>query len=165
MIQTNNLPPFFNQDSQVLILGSFPSVKSREAEFYYSNPTNKFWEILSAVFKEPIPQNKNEKVALLEKHKIALYDTAMSCDIDGSLDKNLKNAKPTDLSEIFSKASIKRVFLNGKKAEELYKRFHQEIVFKNTNQEAILLTSTSAANARLTTKEKIKEWSQIHTQG
>ncbi|MFL1707454.1 DNA-deoxyinosine glycosylase [Campylobacter sp. MOP7] len=160
-LEINNLPPIFNEDCEILILGSFPSTKSRQAEFYYSNPANKFWQILSVVFDESQPNSKDEKLDFLKRHKIALYDAATSCDIKGSLDSHMSNVSPTDLSQIFSKANIKRVFTNGKKADGLCRRFHLDFITQKCGCEPVCLLSTSAANARFTMDKKIENWKQI----
>ena len=145
----------YNKDSKILILGSFPSVKSREQKFFYGHPQNRFWKVIAAIFKEEIPQSISEKQALLIKHKIALWDVIASCEITGSSDSSIINAVPNDLSPIFECAKIKKVFCNGTKSYELYQKY----IFPNNNIMAEKLPSTSPANAAWTLEKLIKEWS------
>ena len=105
MVQ-HEIPPVFDENSRVLVLGSFPSVQSRKAAFFYGHPQNRFWRVLSAVFGEPVPGDVPEKKALLLKHKVALWDVIASCDVTGSADASIKNVVPNDLSVILSTANI-----------------------------------------------------------
>lgn len=104
MVQ-HEIPPVFDENSRVLVLGSFPSVQSRKAAFFYGHPQNRFWRVLSAVFGEPVPGDVPEKKALLLKHKVALWDVIASCDVTGSADASIKNVVPNDLSVILSSLS------------------------------------------------------------
>lgn len=112
--------PFFDENSEILILGSFPSVISRETNFYYGNKQNRFWKILAEAFGEPAPETIGEKQALLKNHKIALWDVVAECEITGSLDSTIKNYKVADLQKVLDKANVKKIILNGGKAKEIF---------------------------------------------
>lgn len=139
----HGIPPVFNAESRVLILGTMPSPKSRENGFYYMHPQNRFWRVISTVLGEPLPTTNGERASLLLKNKIALWDTLAQCDIIGASDSSVKNAIPNDLSTITDAADIKAIFTTGKTAYKYYCRFQQE----KTGIEAICLPSTSPANA------------------
>lgn len=112
--------PFFDENSEILILGSFPSVISRETNFYYGNKQNRFWKVLAEAFGEPAPETIGEKQALLKNHKIALWDVVAECEITGSLDSTIKNYKVADLRQVLDKANVKTIILNGGKAKEIF---------------------------------------------
>lgn len=137
------IPPLYDADSRVLILGSFPSVKSREAAFFYGHPQNRFWRVMARVLGCETPGSVPEKAAMLHAHHIALWDVIASCEITGSSDSSIKNAVPTDLSPILAGADIRAVFCNGRTAYTLYGRFQA----KTTSRAAVCLPSTSPANA------------------
>ena len=122
MVQ-HEIPPVFDENSRVLVLGSFPSVQSRKAAFFYGHPQNRFWRVLSAVFGEPVPGDVPEKKVLLLKHKVALWDVIASCDVTGSADASIKNVVPNDLSVILSTANITHVCTNGQMAHKLYQKY------------------------------------------
>lgn len=147
--------PVYDRNSTVLILGTFPSKRSRADGFYYSHPRNRFWPLLAAICSQPLPLSPSEKRALLIKKHIALYDAAFSCYIEGSSDSSIKNVIPTDLNPIFKTANIRAVAANGKKAAELYARFNP------TLPAATVLPSTSPANAAWTMDMLIKIWSDF----
>lgn len=136
---------FYNSDSEILILGSIPSVKSRELGFYYMHPKNRFWQILSIVFNEYIGKSVDDKKQFLSKHKIALWDVIESCDIDGSSDSSIKNVIVNDIKSILDKTNIKYIYCTGKKAFELYNKY----CFNNTNVSAVYLYSPSPANCAI----------------
>ncbi len=136
--------PVFDADSRLLILGSFPSVRSREQGFYYGHPQNRFWRMLALVYGEETPETIDEKTRLLLKHGLALWDAAASCDILGSRDDSIRAAAPTDLSVILSQARIARVLCNGQTAGALYRRLQAP----RTGLPALVLPSTSPANAQ-----------------
>ena len=138
------IPPVYDANSRVLILGSFPSVKSREAQFFYGHPQNRFWRVLSAVFGEAAGETAAEKTAFLLRHRVALWDVIGACEIEGSADSSIKNAVPTDLSAILDAGRVTRVFTNGKTADRLYRQFQ----LPQTGIEAVCLPSTSPANAQ-----------------
>ena len=118
----HNIEPVYNQDSRILILGSFPSVKSREAKFFYHHPQNRFWKVLAALFQEEVPQAIEEKKTFLLRNHLALWDVIESCDIVGSSDSSISNVVPVDISQILSRANIIKVYANGGKAFELYNK-------------------------------------------
>ncbi len=137
------IPPVWDAHSRVLILGSFPSVKSRETAFFYGHPQNRFWRVLAAVFSEPVPQLVADKTAFLLAHGIALWDVIASCEIAGSSDASIHSVVPNDLTEILAGARITAVFTNGQTADRLYRRYLE----KQTGRTAVCLPSTSPANA------------------
>lgn len=120
---THEFDPVFQKDSKILILGTFPSVKSREQHFYYGHPQNRFWKVLAAITGEPVPESIPEKKHLLLSHGIALWDVILSCDIIGSSDSSIRNVVPADIPGLLRQASIQAVFGNGSKACELYKKY------------------------------------------
>ena len=148
----------FNQYSVILILGSFPSVKSRENNFYYSHPQNRFWQILSKLTNaSQLPTSINEKTQLLIKNKIALWDVVKSCNIKGSSDSSIKNVNVNDLLTLLNNTNIIKIFANGNTAYNLYMKYCS----KNINTEIFKLPSTSSANATYSLSKLIEEWSVI----
>ncbi len=145
----------YDKNSKILILGSFPSVKSREQKFFYGHPQNRFWKVIAAIFKEEIPKSIPEKKKMLIRNKIALWDVIASCEIIGSSDSSITNAVPNDLAPIFKTAKIEKVFCNGTKSFELYQKY----IFPQNNINAEKLPSTSPANAAFNLEKLIKEWS------
>lgn len=154
---THPFEPLYREDSKILILGSFPSVKSREQNFYYGHPMNRFWRVLAGVFHDEVPQTIEEKKIFLLSHKIALWDVIESCEIKGSSDSSIKNVETTDLKKLLNQTEIQTIFVNGKTAGNLYKRFQQE----KTGIKAIVLPSTSPANAAFSIDRLISAWSVI----
>lgn len=138
----HTLKPIYNEDSKVLILGSIPSIKSREIGFYYSHPKNRFWSTLSRIYQEDIGSSIDEKISFLFKHNIALFDVVKSCSINSSSDSSIKDVIPNDLEKIINNSNIKTIFTTGKKAYELYNKY----CLHDTKIKAILLPSTSPAN-------------------
>ena len=151
------IPPVFDERSEVLILGSFPSVKSREEGFFYGHPQNRFWKVLSAVFDECEPRAVEEKKQFLLRHRIALWDVIASCEITGSSDSSIKNVIPNDISALLSHTPITRIFVNGKTAEKYYRKY----IRPSVGTDAILLPSTSPANAAWSLERLIREWRAI----
>lgn len=147
-------PPLYNKDSRILILGSFPSVKSRENMFFYGHPQNRFWKVISAVLNESVPLTIEEKTQLLLNNNIALWDSIARCSIVGSSDSSISDVVPNDMSRIFNTAQIEAVFCNGKKSHELYRKYVQP----KCGIEAICLPSTSPANASWTLDKLIVEY-------
>ena len=134
--------PYINKDSKILILGSIPSVKSREYGFYYMHPQNRFWKVVSDLLEEDFPISIQDKKNLLQKHKIALWDVLDSCDINGSSDSSIKNPIVNDIKDLIRDTDVKTIFVTGKKASELYNKYcYNEVLIK-----AIYLPSTSGAN-------------------
>lgn len=150
-------PPVYDEYSEILILGSFPSVKSREEQFFYGHPKNRFWKVLSAVFDFPVPESVEDKRSFLLINRIALWDVVSSCEITGSADSSIKNVIPNDISRILGNSDIKRIFRNGKTAEKYYNKYIKEKI----SVEAITLPSTSPANAKWTLEMLIAQWNII----
>lgn len=150
----HTLEPIYDKDSKVLILGSIPSIKSREEGFYYAHPKNRFWSILEEVYDEKIENTKEDKIKFLKKHHIALYDVIKSWEITSSSDSSIKNPIPNDLTDILKESDIKVIFTTGKKAYDLYQKY----CFKDTKIEAIYLPSTSPANSPKGIYEKLIEY-------
>ncbi len=148
-MEYHTIKPFFNKDSKVLILGSFPSVKSREEGFYYAHPKNRFWQVLSYIFNEEI-ENKED---FLKSHYIALYDVCASCEIKGSSDASIKKVIPNNLASILNYSKIKVIILNGKTASRLFSKFYPDNQIKT-----ITLPSTSPANASYSLSDLIQEY-------
>lgn len=151
------ISPVWDENSKVLILGSFPSVKSRENGFFYGHKQNRFWKVLAAVFDRNVPETIEEKKRLLLQNGVALWDVIASCDITGSADSSIKNAKPNDILPIIMKSKITAVFVNGNTAAKLYEKY----LFSETKIKAIVLPSTSPANARFTLEMLTEKWSVI----
>lgn len=154
---THPIPPLFDASSRILILGSFPSVKSREGLFFYHHPQNRFWKVLAGVLEEPVPGSIEEKKIFLLKHRIALWDVIASCTIEGSSDSTIKNVVPNDLSGILSAADISRIFCNGGASFQYYKKYQEP----QTGRAAVRLPSTSPANAAWSLDRLIREWAAI----
>lgn len=155
--QEHTIDPVFDENSNILILGSFPSVLSRKNAFFYGHPNNRFWVILSTLFCEELPITIDEKKALLKKHHIALWDVIASCDIKGSDDSSIKNVIPNDLTIILNKAKINKIYVNGATAYKLYYKY----LYKELNIEVELLPSTSPRNAAFNLDKLITVWTKI----
>lgn len=153
----HEIDPIYNKSSKILILGSFPSVKSRENHFFYHHPQNRFWKVLSSVTICETPVSIEEKKEFLLNNNIAIWDVIASCEIEGSSDSSIKNVVVNDLNEIINTCNIKQIFCNGGKSFELYKKYCE----KNLNLKAIKLPSTSPANARFSLEKLIEEWKII----
>lgn len=151
------IPPVYNAGSRVLILGSFPSIKSREAQFFYGHPQNRFWKVLAAVYERDVPERVEAKKQMLLECGVALWDVIASCEIEGSADSSIRNAVPNEIEQILNAADIQRIFVNGKTAEKYYNRFLRDRV----GRQAICLPSTSPANAAWTLEKLIAYWSII----
>ena len=152
--QKHPFPPLFDKDSRILILGSFPSVRSREMNFFYGHPQNRFWKVIAGIFDEKIPESIEEKKELILKHHLALWDVIAECEITGSSDASIKNARANDLSEILENASIEKIIVNGKTAEKLYIKYIEPV----TGMKAVVLPSTSPANAAWSLDRLISVW-------
>ena len=138
---THSFEPIYNEDSEILILGTLPSVKSRENNFYYGQT----------------PQTVEEKTAMLLRHRIAIWDVIQSCDIKGSSDSSIKNVTPTDLKQILDHCQIRQIYANGNKAGALYKKYQQPL----TERDILVLPSTSPANAAWSLDRLYEKWSEI----
>lgn len=150
-------PPLYDDRSRILILGSFPSVKSRETAFFYGHPQNRFWRVLARLLDAPAPQTVEEKSALLHTRHIALWDVIASCRIEGSSDSSIRDAAPNDLTPILHVAPIRAVFCNGASSYVLYQK-HQA---KATGLAAVQLPSTSPANAAWSLDRLTDAWRVI----
>lgn len=155
--QTHPISPVFDANSSILILGSFPSVLSRKTAFFYGHPNNRFWQVLATVYQETLPITIEEKKALLLRHHIALWDVVAICEIKGSADSTIRNIVPNDLTMIFEKSKISKIYVNGKTAYQLYYTY----LYPTVQKDAILLPSTSSANARYTIQQLCEEWKKI----
>ena len=149
--------PLYSEKSRVLILGSFPSVKSRQQNFFYGHPQNRFWKVVAAVFDQPVPKTIEEKKSLILGSGLALWDSIASCEITGSSDASIRNAKPNDIRIILDSCNIDRIYCNGRKSHELYCRYIEPL----TGREAVCLPSTSPANAQWSLEKLISAWSVI----
>ena len=154
---THTFEPVFNKDSRILILGSFPSVKSRENNFYYGHPQNRFWKLLARIYEADVPQTIEEKKLFLLEHHIAVWDVIESCTIIGSSDSSIKDVVVNDFSMILKNSRIETIYVNGGKAYELYHRYAE----KQTGISAVKLPSTSPANAAWNLDRLCVEWEQI----
>lgn len=150
---THPFEPIFDSDSRILILGTIPSPKSRELNFYYGHPQNRFWFIMADLFGENKLKTIPEKYDFLIRQKIALWDVFASCEIQGAEDSSIRNALPNDLERVFSTAKIRAVFTNGQKASAAYKKYF----LPKYDIPWCALPSTSPANCRNWTYEKLKE--------
>ena len=153
----HSFEPVYDKDSEILILGTLPSVKSRENNFYYGHKQNRFWKVLATLLKEPVPETIEEKKAMLLAHRVALWDVIQSCDIKGSSDSSIKNVQPTDIGMILEKTNVTQIYANGNKAGQLYKRYQ----FPVTGIEATMLPSTSPANAAWSFDRLCEAWRVI----
>lgn len=151
------IPPLYDENCKILILGSFPSVKSREAMFFYGHPQNRFWKLMAALFEEAYPQTIEEKKALVLKHHIAMWDTIRSCTITGSSDSSIKDVVPNDLSVILDNSRVEQIFCNGATSYRLYMKY----IYPTTGVKAVKLPSTSPANAAFNLERLLTEWSMI----
>ena len=150
-------PPLYNEDSRILILGSFPSVKSREQKFFYGHPQTRFWKVTATVFECSVPQTIEEKRRFLLAHGVALWDTIASCDIVGSSDSSIKNVVPNDLTPVLEGAKIEKIFVNGKTSEKYYNKYVRDKI----GRKAVCLPSTSPANAAWSLERLVEVWRVI----
>ncbi|MBR1772065.1 MAG: DNA-deoxyinosine glycosylase [Lachnospiraceae bacterium] len=148
------IAPVYDAHSRILILGSFPSVKSREAMFFYGHPQNRFWKVMAAVFADDFPETVEERRAFLLRHQVAAWDVIKSCDIVGSSDASIRNVTANDLSVILDAAPIRQIFVNGKTAEKMYRKYTEPV----TGRTAVVLPSTSPANAAWSLERLIEVW-------
>lgn len=154
---THPFPPLYDENSRTLILGSFPSVKSREAMFFYGHPQNRFWKLIAELYGEDVPSTIEEKSSLVLRHRLALWDSIHSCTITGSSDSSVRDVVPNDISGIIRNSKIERIFCNGALSHKMYMKF----IFPSTGIEARKLPSTSPANAAYSLERLAREWSVI----
>lgn len=148
------IPPVFDARSEILILGSFPSVRSRQQAFFYAHPQNRFWRILAALYGAPVPCSTEQKRVFLLQNRIALWDVIASCRIEGSSDSSIRDVRVNDISPILSAAPIRAIFANGKTAWSLYERYIRPCV----GREAVCLPSSSPANAAMSIDRLLSAW-------
>lgn len=151
------IDPIYDTNSQILILGSFPSVKSREQQFFYGHKQNRFWKVLAGVLGCDVPQSVEEKKAMLLSHHIAVWDVIQSCEIEGSSDASIRDVVPNDLARILNTADIRAIYTNGGKAHELYGKYIESV----NKIAAQKLPSTSPANAGYSLERLLAAWSVI----
>lgn len=149
----HELEPVYDKNSEILILGSFPSVKSRENHFYYGHPQNRFWKVLEHLYHVKFTSIESKKSFLIKNH-IALWDVIECCEIENSSDASIREVKMNDIQKLVNESKIKRIYVNGKKAQEYYDKY----VFKTTNIPCIMLPSTSPANAMYSLDKLIEKW-------
>lgn len=154
---THTFGPVYDKNSKILILGSIPSVKSREQQFYYGHPQNRFWKVLAAIFDENDLNTIDDKKAFLLKNNIALWDVIASCDIIGSSDSSIKNVRENDMRVILGQADIRTIFLNGGKADVFFKKYCMKYV-NGEKPVLVKLPSTSPANAAWSLDSLTKVW-------
>ena len=154
------IPPFFRADSNILILGSFPSVKSREQRFFYGHPQNRFWKVIARVFEDETPLTIPEKEAFLARHRVALWDSIGRCTIEGSADSSIRDVVPNDLSIILNAAPVRTIFCNGRASLDCYNRY----IRSATGRDAVLLPSTSPANAAWSVERLTAAWRAIRVE-
>lgn len=155
--QIHPIPPLFSADSRVLILGSFPSIKSREAMFFYGHPQNRFWRVLAALTDRPLPQTVEEKTELILSNHFALWDSIGRCTITGSSDSSIRDVVPNDLRVITKHAPIEHIFCNGVTSFKYFRRYHEP----QLGRSAEVLPSTSPANAAWSLDRLIAAWRVI----
>ena len=149
--------PLFDRDSRILILGSFPSVRSREQNFFYGHPQNRFWKVIAALFGQEVPITVPDKKELILSHHLALWDSIASCVITGSSDASIRDVRPNDLRIILDSAPIRLICCNGRKSHEMYEKHIRPVI----SRDAICLPSTSPANAQWTLEKLVDAWSVI----
>ncbi len=159
MREKHTFEPVFDGDSGILILGSFPSVKSRETGFYYGHPQNRFWRVIAELFGSPVPRSIDEKRELILKNHLALWDVIQSCEITGSSDSSITGVIPNDLDSVLRHSRIARIVTNGNTAYRLYMKYQRE----KTGIVPVKLPSTSPANAAWSLKALLDEWRIINT--
>ncbi len=151
---THPIEPVYDENSKILILGSFPSVASRKELFFYGHKQNRFWRVLSRIFECDEPRTVDEKRKFLLSNGIALWDVIASCDIVGSSDSSIKNVIPNDIEKLLRQTNIEKIFVNGKSAQKYYDKYLKERLCR----EAVYLPSSSPANAAYSVERLVVEW-------
>lgn len=149
--------PVYDGNSRILILGSFPSVKSREQQFYYGHPQNRFWKVIAGLTNTPVPQTIEEKKDMLLKNRIAVWDVIAECEIIGSSDSSIRNVVPANLNQILEHAPIQQIYANGNTAKKLFEKYQKEVC----SLDVIGLPSTSPANAAFSLEKLMERWKCI----
>ena len=150
------IPPTFDENSEILILGSFPSSSSREMGYYYGHPRNRFWKVMAALYGEAVPAGVDERRSFLLRNRVAAWDVISSCTIMGSSDSSIRDVTANDLRPILSGSSVQKIYVNGKTAEKMYRRY----IEPSLGISAVCLPSTSPANAAYTLDRLIEEWKE-----
>lgn len=153
----HNIDPVYDEHATVLILGSFPSVKSREQQFFYGHKQNRFWRVMAQVLACPVPESIEQKREMLLAHHVAVWDVIASCEIMGSSDASIRDVVPNDLSRILSCADIRAIYTNGGKAHQLYQKY----IFPMNGRADCLLPSTSPANAGYSLERLVESWQVV----
>lgn len=154
---THEFPPLYDKDCTILILGSIPSPKSREQAFYYGHPQNRFWKVMAAVWKEQIPETREEKTRLMLSHHVALWDSLEACDIRGASDSSVRNPVPTDLPWLIRQTKINRIFTTGAAADRFYRQFNEP----RTGIPSVRLPSTSPANCAISMEKLVEAYRTV----
>ncbi len=149
--------PVYDEHSRILILGSFPSVKSRENQFFYGHPQNRFWKVMAYILDVEVPVTIEEKKEMLLSHHVAVWDVIHSCSIEGSSDTSIKDVVVNDFSRILENSRVENLYVNGGKAYELYHKYAE----KATGIKAVKLPSTSPANAAWSLEKLCKAWKEL----
>lgn len=152
-------PPLYDPQSEILILGSFPSVKSREQQFFYGHPQNRFWRVTATVFGDEVPQTIEQKRSFLLQNHIALWDVIAACEITGSADSSIRNVTPNDLTPILAAAHIRQIYVNGGTAAKYFDKYQKPLL----HRDAIRLPSTSPANAAWSIARLVDAWKVIRS--
>ena len=155
--QHHEFEPVFDERSEILILGTFPSVKSRENQFYYGHPQNRFWKVLAALTDSELPETIEDKKKMLLDNRIAIWDVIAQCDIAGSSDSSIKNVVPADIGQVLKDSNIQKIYANGNTAKKLYDKY----VLPKVQIEIEGLPSTSPANAGYSLDRLIEAWGKI----
>lgn len=155
-MEIHNIPPLYDEKSRILILGSFPSIKSREGQFFYHHPQNRYWKVMAAVLGEPVPETITEKKQMILSHHIAMWDVIASCDISGSSDSSIKNVTANDIGRLLEETEIDMIYTNGGTAHKYYQKY----VKKKIERDDIVLPSTSPANAAWSLERLIMAWKE-----
>lgn len=153
-MEYHNIPPLYDENSEILILGSFPSVKSREAQFFYNHPQNRYWKVMAAMYGSSVPKTIEEKKRLMLSNHAAMWDVIASCDISGSSDSSIRNVIPNDIGRLINETKITRIYTNGGTAHKYYQKYIKE----QTKMDDIILPSTSPANAQWSLDRLIETW-------
>lgn len=158
-MEFHNIEPLYAPDSEILILGSFPSVKSREGQFFYHHPQNRYWKVIAAVYGWPVPETIDEKKKMILENRIAMWDVIASCEIAGSSDSSIKNVVPNDIGSLLKKSSIGTIYTNGTTAHKNYQKY----IKSRIGIDDIPLPSTSPANAAWSLEKLIDAWKKIRS--
>lgn len=159
-MEIHSIAPVYDENSRILILGSFPSVRSRKEGFFYGHPRNRFWKVLAEVYGAEEPKSIDEKKSFLLLRGIALWDVVKSCEIEGSADSSIREVKANDVGKVLRESKVERVFTNGATADKLYKKYLEEAI----GIKSVVLPSTSPANASADIEYLCKKWSIIRVE-